>query len=251
MKLFFVALVIAFFYSCEQDATLINKKTNDAISFNAINRTPSGSYSAAKIKYLAKKKELASKYNNASTKLAKQQIINEAKNVLAEQLVNVIIPFWYGTKWSFDGYTSTPTEGEIACGYFVSTTLKDVGFNVNRYKLAQQRPDLEAKSIQLSDNIKTINNMLVKDLKNYFLKNKKNGVYFVGLDFHVGYLLKTQNELFFIHSNYINNAGVVIEIAENSRAFSSNVYYIADITNNNQLIAKWLLNETIKVRIDQ
>ena len=51
-------------------------------------------------------------------------------------LVNDIIPFWYGTKWSFEGHTNKPNDGEIACGYFVSTTLKDVGLNINRYHLA-------------------------------------------------------------------------------------------------------------------
>lgn len=250
MKLFFATLIAVVFYSCEQDCPPIDtdKKIKNNILINAINKIPSGSYSTAKTKCLTKKNELALKYNNATTKLAKQQIINEAKNILTEQLVNTIIPFWYGTKWSFDGYTSTPTEGEIACGYFVSTTLKDMGFNLNRYKLAQQRPDLEAKSIQLSDSIEMIDNMSANCIKDYFIKYKVNGVYFVGLDSHVGYLLKTQNELFFIHSNYINSTGVVIETTENSRAFSSNVYYIADITNNNQLIEKWLLNETIMVR---
>ncbi len=35
-------------------------------------------------------------------------------------LVHRIIPFWEGTPWSFEGHSSRPNEGEIACGYFVS-----------------------------------------------------------------------------------------------------------------------------------
>jgi hypothetical protein len=34
--------------------------------------------------------------------------------------------------------SETPGRGEIACGYFVSTVLRDAGFGVERVRLAQQ-----------------------------------------------------------------------------------------------------------------
>ncbi|WMJ72126.1 hypothetical protein RCC89_02925 [Cytophagaceae bacterium ABcell3] len=43
--------------------------------------------------------------------------------VFSDYLVNKLIPYWYGTKWDFEGHTDVPGKGEIACGYFVSTTL--------------------------------------------------------------------------------------------------------------------------------
>ena len=48
-----------------------------------------------------------------------------------KQIVNGIVPYWYGTPWSFEGHTNQPHQGEIACGYFVSTTLKHMGLNIN------------------------------------------------------------------------------------------------------------------------
>ena len=33
-----------------------------------------------------------------------------------DNLINKIIPFWYGTKWSFEGHSNEPNKGEIACG---------------------------------------------------------------------------------------------------------------------------------------
>src|SRR5688572_11801089 len=39
--------------------------------------------------------------------------------------------YWYGTRWGFYGTTPKPRQGKIACGYFVTTTLKHLGLNIN------------------------------------------------------------------------------------------------------------------------
>lgn len=96
----------------------------------------------------------------------KRSIANEKKAILNDEwdtesvskqfttaLLERIIPYWEGTPWTFEGHTSVPNKGSIACGYFVSTTLRDVGLNLNRYKLAQQSPLIEAKSLALNTDI--------------------------------------------------------------------------------------------------
>ena len=75
--------------------------------------------------------------------------IDSVGEIFKESLLNKIIPFWEGTEWSFEGHTSKPKSGKIACGYFVSTTLQDIGLNLNRYKLAKQSPINEARSLSI------------------------------------------------------------------------------------------------------
>lgn len=164
-------------------------------------------------------------------------------------LVYEIIPYWYGTKWSFEGHTSIPQKGEIACGYFVSTTLKDMGLNVNRYKLAQQLPINEAKTINLGKELLEINEGSSEENIALLKTNLKEGIYFLGFDqSHVGYILKKDENLYVIHSNYIGAEGVVIEKIEESEAFLSYYhFYIADISHNKELMRKWVLNEEIQV----
>ena len=183
-----------------------------------------------KIKYLSNE-------NKANT-------INEARQKLTDYLYHDIINHWYTTKWSFEGHSETPKQGTIACGYFVSTTLRDVGFNINRYKLAQKSPEEEAKSIACGTAIKKLQNISKQELKKYFLK-QKDGIYFIGLDFHVGYIYKSNQEVHFIHSNYIENKGVMKENIENSKAIVSSKYFIVPITHNDNLIKKWLMKEII------
>jgi len=55
--------------------------------------------------------------------------------------------------------------------------------------------------------------------------------------------------LFFIHSNY-GTLKVGLEYAKTSEEFIDSQYYLADITYNDNLIRKWLLNEEIKVILD-
>ena len=198
-------------------------------------------YSVTKTNIEKERNVLKTKYLSNENKV---NTINEASVKLTNYLYQDIISHWYTTKWSFEGHTETPKQGTIACGYFVSTTLRDVGFNLNRYKLAQKSPEEEAKVIACGTSIEKRENISKQELKKYFLK-QKDGIYFIGLDFHVGYIYKNNQEVYFVHSNYIENKGVMKETIENSKAIVSSKYFIVSITHNDNLIKKWLLKEIV------
>jgi|GEM_PF-1042570 hypothetical protein len=212
--------------------------------------SPKGNYTEIKNNIKQKKNEFYNQFLNAGNRINEsQQVINEAREYLTEILLNEIFPFWYGMAWSFSGYSEIPNTGEVGCSYFVSNTLKHGGFILNRYKLAQQNSSNIPLSIQLSDSILIFNsNDYIQPMKNYFKKYKKEGLYIVGLDCHIGYLLYRNEELIFIHSNYATPQVVVAEFADKSDVFGSNNYFIADLTWNDKLIVKWMNSEEIQVR---
>lgn len=199
-------------------------------------------YNSVKKSIEKNRKELQISYQ---TSVDKNEIIDIASKKLTSFLTDDVITNWYETKWSFEGHTEIPKQGTIACGYFVSTTLRDVGFNINRYKLAQKSPEDEAKVIACGTTVEKLQKVSKKELKKYFLK-QKDGIYFIGLDFHVGYIYKNNQEIYFLHSNYIENKGVMKETIENSKAIVSEKYYIVNITHNQNLVKKWLLKEVIR-----
>ncbi len=194
-------------------------------------------------KYLDRKAQALQLRNKLRLQVSQGEIsIDSAGVVFTEFLVNKIIPHWYGTDWDFNGYTDVPNQGLIACGYFISTTMKHMGVNINRYRLAQQAALNGAKSI-VDDYSKFKWYKKVDEL--YVLKE---GLYKCGLDNHVGYLLKRKGELFFLHSSYIGEAKVTCEFARESPALnSSNNYLITPITSNRYFIKKWLYNERFEV----
>ena len=169
------------------------------------------------------------------------------KTEFTNQLVNKIIPHWYGTPWSFGGHTTIPNQGKIACGYFISTTLRDMGLKLNRYTLAQKSPLDEAKMISCGSEI----NKVVQDTPEKAFEEidglTKEGLYFIGFDEgHVGYLLKRKGQLFLIHSNYLNPVSVCIETLKESRVFKRfNKFHLVDISHNDTLLQRWLDNGTV------
>jgi len=169
------------------------------------------------------------------------------KAEFTNHLVDRIIPHWYGTPWSFEGHTDVPNQGKIACGYFISTTLRDMGIKLNRYKLAQKSPIDEAKIISCGAAITSVVQESPEKAFEEIDRLTKEGLHFIGFDTgHVGYLLKRNGELYLIHSNYYSPGSVCIERLQESRVFNSfSKFHLVDISNNDVLIKRWLENGVV------
>lgn len=165
--------------------------------------------------------------------------VDQAKDYLFEILTDSIFPYWYGTTWDFNGITQTPRKGDIACGYFVTTTLRDAGIKLQRYKLAQQGAADIAKKLCAPNSIKWFND--VESLSSHLTNKGNDQIYVIGLDYHVGFVVRENGENFFVHSNYINRSGVIREKLEDSRAIgASNAYVIGNLLENKTLLETWL-----------
>lgn len=153
-------------------------------------------------------------------------------------LINEDIPsYWKGTPWDFNGVTRKPGEGKIACGYFITNTLTDLGFDIERIKLAQAASSVLIKAT--CTNIKNYNDF--DDLKSYLDKSDNYSVFIVGLDFHTGYITKEKNDCYFIHSNYIGAKGVTKEKIDESEALNaSKTWMIGSISANDDFIKNWV-----------
>ncbi|MFY0673527.1 MAG: hypothetical protein JXQ87_08980 [Bacteroidia bacterium] len=206
---------------------------------------PTGNYDSLKAEIVKKKKALGELYKEAS-ETERAEILNEANKLFTESLLNHIIPHWYGTKWDYNGYTNIPKQGIIACGYFVSTPLKHMGFNLNRYKLAQTYSLQAVKVLQGSDVI-SLTGQGQDSLVNYLLAGH-DGFYAIGLDHHIGLLLKRKDKAYFIHSNNIWPGTVCIERAEKTIQIRfSEALVLAKLSNNAIFLRKWILNEAFNV----
>ena len=165
-------------------------------------------------------------------------------------LLNVIIPFWEGTQWSFEGHTSVPGTGWIACGYFVSTTLQDAGLNINRYKLAQQYPGLEAKSLALGQDVMNVFGDSTVTIIRTLQEMLSEGIHFIGFgQSHVGYILKDHGKLYVIHSNYLEpDKGVMIEPLRASEVFASYTWFsVVPLSTNDALLKAWVSGTSIRI----
>jgi hypothetical protein len=163
--------------------------------------------------------------------------IATAKSFLYRQLTQHIWPAWYGTDWDFNGISNTPGEGHIACGYFVSTTLKHAGFRLNRYRLAQQAASDICKA--LAPDMYRFSSL--EDLEKHLQAQSGEQLYVLGLDYHVGFIQQKDSIYSFTHSSYYDPVQVTNEKFNASAALEySSVYVLASLFEKDDLVKKWL-----------
>jgi len=160
-----------------------------------------------------------------------------AAELLFDAMNHGIAGYWTGTAWDFNGVTRKPREGTIACGYFITHVLSDLGFQIQRVKLAQQ-----ASSVMINTLTKDVVRLgSMKALKEYLDMQKKHLVFIIGLDFHTGFILKADDGCYFLHSNYIAREGVLKEkIAGSAALNSSKSFMIGSLSANKSLLAQWI-----------
>lgn len=196
-----------------------------------------------------KRINLAQRYSRALTAREISDIIDESQSTL-EQTLPPMMRCWLGTPWDFNGICQTPGSGKIACGYFVSTLLRDAGFRVERIRLAQQ-PSQQIIGTFLSKKMMTIR---VGQNYNTFVKQAKErgpGIHIVGLDNHVAFLVIPESgDVRFIHSSGAHPFCVVDEDITKAGALQSSRYrVIGNLTRNPEVIHGWLIDQKWPTKI--
>jgi hypothetical protein len=167
-------------------------------------------------------------------------VINVARQYLINTMDAKIFPSWYGTPWDFNGTVRLPQKGSIACGYFVTNTLIDLGLKIPRYKWAQSASETFIKKLSSKD-IKRYSNEPIEKVKKDLLI-KGNGLYLIGLDFHVGYVIVSGNCIRFIHSNFEQpDIGVMWENFGDSSAILNSSYRVVGKLFSKEMMVNWIM----------
>ncbi|MCA6363840.1 MAG: hypothetical protein IM638_12440 [Bacteroidetes bacterium] len=161
------------------------------------------------------------------------------RKILRRAISHDIFQYWEGTKWGFHGTTEVPGKGKIACGYFVTTVLRDCGVPLQRVTLAQQASEQIIKKLVAEKNIRRFSRIPLKDFVKA-IKAKGNNAYIVGLDTHVGFLVCENGEVSFVHSSGAYPWQVVKERAEESAVLELSKYRITGcITADEGFMQRW------------
>ena len=202
-------------------------------------------YNDVLAKLVAERVALASRYQQAASSAQQAEVIAQARALLTRAIDTEIFPSWYGTAWDFNGTTEVPQQGKIACGYFVSTVLRDAGWRVQRTRLAQQASENIILSLTTEPHIKRFRRVAISDFVTA-VKEWGAGIYVVGLDIHTGFIVNTGGEVYFIHSSYVEPYMVVREKASESKILAASKYRVlGKVTADDLLLEKWLLRKEI------
>jgi hypothetical protein len=166
----------------------------------------------------------------------------KARTLLVTTLRDRLLPAWNGTAWAMNGTSQTPHEGAIACGYFISTTLLHAGFQVERARLGQQASEHITRSLVTSEPIWRSSEQPIDDFVAK-LRKRGDGIYLVGLDNHVGFVIVDGGATWFHHSG--PGDGVRREPAHTAAFLSTSHYREAAKLFDDELLEKWLRGDAI------
>ena len=167
---------------------------------------------------------MVSQYNTIKNQSEKEEMMLSASDSLIYYM-DEAFNYWYGTAWAYSGTSQIPGEGSVACGYFVTTVLRDVGFEVERRAWAQLASESLIRKLIDKKHIRIFANAELDDFLTA-IQDMGDGMYIVGLDTHIGFLLCTNGYVYFIHSSQRGIAGVRKESAYRSKTLKKSKYRV-------------------------
>lgn len=174
-------------------------------------------------------------------------ILREAETLLATTVTHDLAPYWYGTDWAYNGTSQIPGQGAIACGYFVTTLLRDAGLKLPRVRMAQVASEKMIRSLVADPFVWRFSNTPI-DQFTAAVKQRGLGLYVVGLDLHTGFIVYRADGLWFVHSSYYEPRAVVCEPAEKAAILVNSRYRVIGKLSDPELLEKWLLGRTVPLR---
>jgi hypothetical protein len=184
--------------------------------------------------------KLAARWKNATSENTQQRILRESRNYIFTVLTDTILVCWYNTPWDFNGVSQQPGQGTIACGYFVTTTLQDAGFRLERIWLSQQASSILIKKFADKAHIKTVTNKQTDKILR-FLDQQEQSLFIIGLDIHTGFVVRQNEKTDMLHASFWPQRKVVREPMKTSAIINESKFFMTgDILKTDITIIKWL-----------
>lgn len=224
-------LLLSLLLACSQPPADVAPKVVDVEPAEVVD------YEAARQRLSAERERLAVSRAGRS----EAEVLEEARDVVFRALVDELIPAWHGTPWAFHGTSTTPREGEIACGYYVSTLLLHADFDVERVRLAQQASENIIKTFTARSDIHRFSSRPASDVVDRVQRDGR-GIYILGLDYHAALLVNDGDAVQMCHASYLGEGRALCEPALTSAAMVSNYRVVGKLLDD-AMMRKWLQGE--------
>jgi hypothetical protein len=196
-------------------------------------------YPKVKAHFAELRAQTQERYRQATDDAARERVLAQTRTELIKRFETELFPAWEGTPWDFNGMSQTPREGKIACGYYVSTLLRDAGFQVSRVKLAQQASAKIARTLAAADRVHWYRDTSLEQMLTKLRADTGEGLYVVGLPNHVVFLRVNKDSATVCHANYLEDVAVGCEDAAKAPALQVELFVTAPLFDD-ALLRQWL-----------
>jgi hypothetical protein len=201
----------------------------------------------------AHRSELGARYAAAHGPRARAAIRDEARRFVVDTLVSQIFPAWMGMP-SGGGPQATASRPHepgmyISCSYFLTAALQNAGLVLESRARFAQAPAawIERALLPPGGQIHRYGNLSGVELEQR-LVGLGEGLYVVGLNIHVGFIVVRDGHAWFVHSSYTPPGTVVNEPVVESEAIALSRrkgYWISPLFQDDRIVEMWLRHQPV------
>lgn len=197
-------------------------------------------YSASVERLQVTRERLAKELVRASEPTA---VLARARTALLDGVTEALLPAWAGTPWAMQGTATSPGKDSIACGYFVSTVLRDAGLALHRVKFGQAAAlRIQNATTPAGVPVHRFFSIPPPQLAER-IERLGDGLYIIGLNVHVGFVVVRDGEARLVHSSYTGDRVVIDEPLSTAQAIAnsqSHGYFVSELFTTDASVRKWL-----------
>jgi hypothetical protein len=156
-----------------------------------------------------------------------------------ETLRHKLFPAWYDTPWSFNGTARYPGAEPIACGFFVTRILQDIGLRIDGNRLARLASETMIRNLVAGPRIFRYVNRSAEAVQES-IRALGEGIYVAGLDSHTGFVVASGESMLFVHASYYSPPlAVIAEPLAGNNPFSHSRYRVLGALFDDEMITRW------------
>jgi hypothetical protein len=190
---------------------------------------------------------LATAYGSAG-KRERAALRQRARERVVAAIVRDIFPRWYGTPWAFEGTAARPGEAPVACGYFVAAALENAGLRLSRRRFGQAGAlAIQRALTPRESDLQRFFSIPADDLERG-IRALGDGLYVIGLDVHVGFVVVDGHDVRLVHASYTGARVVLSEPLAAAQAIDNSRpsgYFVTPLFRDDRLIEMWLSRDTV------
>src|SRR5262245_43386504 len=202
----------------------------------------------------ARRGELGARYAAARGTRARAAIREEARRFVVSTLVSQIFPAWMGmpSGGGAQATASLPHEPGmyISCSYFLTAALQNAGLVLESRARFAQAPALWIQRALLPPGgvVHRYGQLSPVELERRLVDELGDGLYVVGLNIHVGFIVVEHGHARFVHSSYTPPGTVVDEPVVSSMAIAlsqSKGYWVSPLFRDDRIVEMWLRHQPV------
>jgi len=195
----------------------------------------------------ARRRSLSARYQAAPAR-TRPAILREARGFVVAAIIDDLFPAWMGTPWGLGAQSDASRPHQpgkvVGCSYFVTAVLQNAGLELESRRRFAQAPSLwiERALLPYGGKVHRFGSLPAAELRRR-IAALGDGLFVIGLDYHVGFLVVSGAEVRMVHASFFPPQAVVSEPVEASAAIDGSRpkgYWVSPLFRDDRLVDLWL-----------